>query len=218
MITTASVSAILGNQKILPLFYHPDQAVCAGVLQSLHSGGIKMVEFTNRGEQALSRFKELHLLRKEKFPEMILAAGTIRSSADAEAFLNAGADLLISPCFDEGVAHVANRSGAVWLPGCMTPTEIHQATTAGIKLVKLFPGNIIGAEFVKAVRPLFPDVQFVVTGGVEPTMAGILHWLQAGVLAAGLGGQLISNELMERQQFNQLEKNITELLLQLQIK
>lgn len=84
--------------------------------------------------------------------------------------------------------------------------------------MKLFPGNLLGAEFVQAVRPLFPEVQFVVTGGVEPTVAGVELWLQAGVLAAGLGSKLISNELMEQQQFNQLEKNVAELLRQLQKK
>jgi 2-dehydro-3-deoxyphosphogluconate aldolase/(4S)-4-hydroxy-2-oxoglutarate aldolase len=218
MISIASTAEILRHQKILPLFYHSDQVICTGVVESLYAGGIKMVEFTNRGEQALSRFRELHQLRKEKFPEMILAAGTIRSSEDAEAYLNAGADLLISPCFDEGVAEIAKKSGAVWLPGCMTPTEIHKAASAGINIVKLFPGNLLGAEFVQAVRPLFPEVQFVVTGGVEPTVAGVELWLQAGVLAAGLGSKLISNELMEQQQFNQLEKNVAELLRQLQKK
>ena len=177
-----------------------------------------MVEFTNRGEQALTRFKELNQLRKEKFPEMILAAGTIRSSADAEAYLAAGADVLISPFFDEGVAQVANSSEVLWLPGCMTPTEIHRASIAGIKLVKLFPGNMLGTEFVKAVRPLFPEIQFVVTGGVEPTVAGVELWLQAGVLAAGLGSKLISNEVMEQHQFSLLEKNVAALLQQLQDK
>ncbi len=216
LIPSSAVATVLSTQKILPLFYHSNEAVCSAIFRALYAAGIRLVEFTHRGKEAPDRFKELCELRRRSVPDMLLAFGTIRSATDAEMYLNIGADVLISPCWDDGVAEVVRNAGATWMPGCMTPTEIHRATLAGVTIVKLFPGNVLGAKFVQAIRPVFPAINFVVTGGVEPTAESIQHWLQAGVLAAGLGSKLIHAEIIEKQQFNQLEQSVAELVRTLQ--
>jgi 2-dehydro-3-deoxyphosphogluconate aldolase/(4S)-4-hydroxy-2-oxoglutarate aldolase len=97
----------------------------------------------------------------------------------------------------------------------MTPTEIHHAVHAGIQLIKLFPGNVLGTGFVEAIRPLFPNVHFVVTGGVDATADSVKQWLNAGVVAAGLGSKLITGEVLEQKKFSALQEKLTSLLSEL---
>jgi 2-dehydro-3-deoxyphosphogluconate aldolase/(4S)-4-hydroxy-2-oxoglutarate aldolase len=146
---------------------------------------------------------------------MQLAVGTITSGKDAEDFIEAGADVLISPFWDDEVAVVAKNAGVLWIPGCMTPTEIHHAVQEGIQLIKLFPGNVLGPGFVEAIRPLFPGIHFVVTGGVDATAVSVDRWLKSGVVAAGLGSKLITGEVLEQKQFRALQEKLSSLLSEL---
>ena len=215
MISMHTTLTLLQKQKVLPLFYHADAEVCKGVVEALYHGGIRIVEFTNRGSEALSRFTELCSLCKQSYPEMRLAVGTIASGKDAEDFIKAGADVLISPFWDDEVAVVAKNAGVLWIPGCMTPSEVHHAVQEGIQLIKLFPGNVVGPGFVEAIRPLFPGIHFVVTGGVDATADSVKQWLNAGVVAAGLGSKLITGEVMLQKQFSLLQEKVASLLSEL---
>ncbi|MEL4486132.1 hypothetical protein AAEH76_21550, partial [Shewanella algae] len=90
------------------------------------------------------------------------------------------------------------------MPGCMTPTEIHIAAAAGCNLIKLFPGNVLGTSFVQAIKPLFPSLDFVVTGGVEANKQNIELWLKAGVMGVGLGSKFITEDIITNKKFDEL--------------
>lgn len=199
------------NEGMLPLFYHDDVTVCENVLQALYNGGVRCVEFTNRGVHALPNFKHLVSL-KTTMPGLILGIGTIKTPQDATSFIEAGADFLISPCFDASVADVAYMHKVLWIPGCMTPTEIHVAQKSGATLVKLFPGNVLGPGFVEAIKTLFTGVDFLVTGGVEPTEQNIGTWFKAGVSGVGLGSKLITKDVLANKNYKQLETQTTQLV------
>jgi 2-dehydro-3-deoxyphosphogluconate aldolase/(4S)-4-hydroxy-2-oxoglutarate aldolase len=199
------------NEGMLPLFYHDDVTVCENVLQALYNGGVRCVEFTNRGVHALPNFKHLVSL-KSTMPGLILGIGTIKTPQDATSFIDAGADFLISPCFDASVADVAYMHKVLWIPGCMTPTEIHVAQKSGATLVKLFPGNVLGPGFVEAIKSLFTGVDFIVTGGVEPTEQNIGAWFKAGVSGVGLGSKLITKDVLANKNYKQLETQTKELV------
>jgi len=199
------------NEGMLPLFYHDDATVCENVLQALYNGGVRCVEFTNRGVHALPNFKHLVSL-KTTMPGLILGIGTIKTPQDATSFIEAGADFLISPCFDASVADVAYMHKVLWIPGCMTPTEIHVAQKSGATLIKLFPGNVLGPGFVEAIKTLFTGVDFLVTGGVEPTEQNIGAWFKAGVSGVGLGSKLITKDVLANKNYTQLEIQTKELV------
>ena len=199
------------NEGVLPLFYHDDVTVCENVLRALYNGGVRCVEFTNRGAQALANFTHLVSL-KSTMPGLILGIGTIKTPQDATSFIEAGADFLISPCFDASVADVAYMHKVLWIPGCMTPTEIHVAQKSGATLIKLFPGNILGPGFVEAIKTLFIGVDFIVTGGVEPAEQNIGAWFKAGVSGVGLGSKLITKEILANKNYKQLETQTKELV------
>jgi 2-dehydro-3-deoxyphosphogluconate aldolase/(4S)-4-hydroxy-2-oxoglutarate aldolase len=135
---------------------------------------------------------------------MYLGVGTIKDAASAQAFIDAGADYIISPGLVEDAIAVADKNNVFWLPGCMTPTEIIKAEQLGAKIIKLFPGNMLGPAFMSSIRTLFPNLLFMPTGGVELTTESIGGWFKAGVCAVGMGSQLISNAVMDGEKYAEL--------------
>lgn len=194
----------IAEQGVLPLYFHPDAAVSVDVLKALYAAGIRAVEYTNRGEAALNNFKLLKETRDKELPELLLGIGTIKRKKEAKAFIKAGADFIIAPGIIEEVAETVHKEEMVWIPGCMTTTEIIRAEDAGAKLIKLFPGNLLGPAFVSAIKELFPDLLFMPTGGVEVSKENLTGWFKAGVAAVGMGSKLITKEILEKKDYEQL--------------
>jgi 2-dehydro-3-deoxyphosphogluconate aldolase / (4S)-4-hydroxy-2-oxoglutarate aldolase len=200
------------EQKILPLFYHQDTQTCLGVIRALYDAGIRVIEFTNRGECALDSFKNLVAARNREMPDLVLAAGTIRTATQAKSFIDAGADFLVSPVFDAEVSDIAYLNKILWIPGCMTPTEIHLAESNGCKLVKIFPGNLLGPSFISSIKELFPNLDFIPTGGVENEYENISAWFSAGVCAVGMGSKLISKKMLDEGDYSKITQSAKEAL------
>ncbi|MEN9571501.1 MAG: hypothetical protein RL172_2732 [Bacteroidota bacterium] len=209
-----NIKQALQQQPILPLFYHDDAAVCIDIMQALYNGGIRVIEFTNRGTQAINNVAALIQYRNTHLKDLMIGVGTVGTTQKALAFIDVGADFLISPFFDASVCKVANSNNIDWMPGCMTPTEIHTAIKAGCNSIKLFPGDLLGTSFLKAIKPLFPTVNFVITGGVDASVSSINSWLQSGAMAVGLGSKLITNELIKAASYPALSNQVAGLLQQ----
>jgi 2-dehydro-3-deoxyphosphogluconate aldolase/(4S)-4-hydroxy-2-oxoglutarate aldolase len=205
------VSQHILSSKLIPLFYESDVQVVIDVVKALYAGGIRTIEFTNRGPQALDNFKALIALKNE-MPDLYLGIGTIKTEEDAKKYIDAGADFLISPVFDASVADIAYLHKVLWIPGCMTPTEIHNAQVAGCNIVKLFPGNVLGPGFIEAIKPLFSDIHFLVTGGVDATEQSIMSWLKAGAAGVGLGSKLITKTVLANKEYDVLTATSKQLL------
>ena len=197
---------LIPEQGILPLYFYKDPEVTLQVLRALYNAGIRSVEYTNRGEAALQNFKKMRQLCDSELKEMYLGIGTIKNAKAAKTFIEAGADFIISPGLVEEVAEVADEKNMLWVPGCMTPTEIIRAENLGAKMIKLFPGNILGPEFMSAIKALFPDLLFMPTGGVDLDKENIEQWLKAGVCAVGMGSKLISKQLLEQKDYTKIEQ------------
>jgi 2-dehydro-3-deoxyphosphogluconate aldolase/(4S)-4-hydroxy-2-oxoglutarate aldolase len=206
-----TVSAHILSATIIPLFYEAQEQVAEEVVKALYNGGVRTIEFTNRGANALPVFKKLQTL-KSTLPGLLLGIGTIKTAEDAKNYIDAGADFLISPVFDASVADIAYLNKILWIPGCMTPTEIHVAQSAGCNIIKLFPGNVLGAGFIEAIQPLFSGIHFLVTGGVEATSDNIAMWLKAGAAGVGLGSKLITKQVLAEKNYLQLTKTTQQLL------
>ena len=205
MNTKAHLLQLIPDQGILPLYFYKDAEVSLQVLRALYNAGIRTVEYTNRGEAALQNFKKMREVCDTELKGMYLGIGTIKNGDIAQAFIEAGADFIVCPGLIEDVAHVADRNEMLWVPGCMTPTEIIRAESLGATMIKLFPGNILGPEFMSAIKALFPDLLFMPTGGVDLDKENIAGWLKAGVCAVGMGSKLISNNLLEQRDYAKIE-------------
>ncbi len=200
----AAILKLIPEQGILPLYFNKDAEVSVNILHALYQAGIKTIEYTNRGEAALKNFAHLREVCDKELGGMYLGVGTIKNAEQAQAFVDAGADYIISPGLVEEVIPVAEKAGLLWVPGCMTPTEIIKAENLGAKVVKLFPGNMLGPSFLSGIKELFPNLLFMPTGGVELTKENIGGWFKAGVCAVGMGSKLISKEVMEGKKYAEL--------------
>ncbi len=196
---------LLLEQKLLPLYYHESAEVSIEVLQALYDAGIRIVEYTNRGEAALKNFKSLRKTVDKKMPGLLLGIGTIKSKKQAKKYIEAGADFIICPSMNEEVAEICEDKKLLWIPGCWTPTEIAAAENTGATIVKIFPGNILGPSYISSIKDLFPNLKFMPTGGVESKANNLKGWFKAGVVAVGMGSKLISRETMERKDFEGLK-------------
>ena len=194
------------EHKILPLYFHSDPDVSIEVLKALYRAGIRMVEYTNRGAAALENFKKMRNLCDKNMSDLYLGIGTIKNREMAQTYIDAGADFIICPGLVEEVAEVADANDLLWVPGCMTPSEIIRAENLGAKMVKLFPGNMLGPEFMSAIRTLFPNLMFMPTGGVSLDKENLEGWFKAGVVAVGMGSKLISKQLLEEKNYEKIEE------------
>lgn len=212
MRTIQNAIDVILKQGMLPLYFNSDESKSIAVLKTLYNAGIRAVEYTSRGPEALSNFKKMIEVRNAEMPEMLLGIGTIKNLAQAETYYLAGADFFISPGFVPEVASFLIAKGVLYAPGCMTPTEIIAAENAGVKFIKLFPGNILGPDFMSGIRDIFPDLIFMPTGGVDTTRQSIETWFNAGVSAVGMGSKLISKEVMEYGAYETIEKETKRVL------
>jgi 2-dehydro-3-deoxyphosphogluconate aldolase/(4S)-4-hydroxy-2-oxoglutarate aldolase len=201
----AALQALL-NQKMLPLFYHESAETSIRILEALFNAGVKTVEYTNRGEKALSNFRLIKKAAQTNMPGMLLGIGTIKNKEQALQFIEAEADYIVSPSMNKKVAAVAREEELLWIPGCMTPTELVAAERAGASIVKIFPGNVLGPAFVSAVKELFPGLLFMPTGGVDLTEENLRSWFDVGVSAVGMGSKLISKSLVEKQDYQTIQE------------
>ncbi len=205
MDTKNKLLQLIPEQGILPLYFYKDAAVSIEVLKALSRAGIKAVEYTNRGEAALQNFKKMREVCDTELKEMFLGVGTIKNASMAQAFIDAGADYIICPGLIKEVAEVADKSNILWIPGCMTPSEIIKAENMGAKMIKLFPGNILGVAFMSSIKELFPGLLFMPTGGVDLDKENIAAWFKAGVCAVGMGSKLVSKNLLEQKDYAKIE-------------
>ncbi|HEV7783590.1 MAG TPA: bifunctional 4-hydroxy-2-oxoglutarate aldolase/2-dehydro-3-deoxy-phosphogluconate aldolase [Chitinophagaceae bacterium] len=205
MSKTQQITDSIIAQGILPLYFNPSEEISLGTLKAIYRAGIKAVEYTNRGDAALANFKKMVTLRNAEMPGLLLGVGTIRNMQHATDYLAAGADFLVSPGFVPDVAAHCVANDIFYAPGCMTPTEIIAAENAGIKFIKLFPGNMLGPEFLSGIKDIFPKLLFMPTGGVDTTKENIESWFNAGVCAVGMGSKLISKKLMEAKDYITME-------------
>lgn len=201
---------------LLPLYYHEDKELSISILRALYLSGIRILEYTNRGKNASTNFKALKDVAQKEMPDLLLGIGTIKTAETAEQFLDLGADFIVSPIVSPEVAKIVQARNLAWIPGCLTPTEIHQAQMLGATLVKIFPGNLVGPSYIQSIKDVFPELLFMPTGGVEPEEKNLKSWFGAGVVAVGMGSKLLLNSFIEEGNFEALTKYIkkTTILIQ----
>ncbi len=196
------------EQGILPLYFHPNADVSAQILKTMYRAGIRVIEYTNRGDTAWENFIQLRKVADKELPGLLLGAGTIKDKIAATEFVNEGADFVVCPGVVKEVANVVHNNSLLWIPGCMTTTEIIHAEDLGATLIKLFPGNLLTPSYIRAVKEIFPELLFMPTGGLELSEEGLNAWFAAGVSSVGIGSSLINKNLIEAGDFVSIEISV----------
>ena len=198
---------------MVPVFYHADIEVTKKVMAACYEGGVRVFEFTNRGEFAHEIFAQLSKFAAQHCPDMILGAGSVVDAGTASLYLQLGANFIVGPLFNAEVARVCNRRLVPYVPGCGTVTEIGTAQEAGCDVCKIFPaGEVGGPAFVKNIKAPMPWSMLMVTGGVDPSADNISAWMKAGVTCVGMGSKLFSKEVIAAQEWQKITEKCKEVL------
>jgi 2-dehydro-3-deoxyphosphogluconate aldolase/(4S)-4-hydroxy-2-oxoglutarate aldolase len=190
---------------IIPVFYHSNPEICIQVVKACYDGGLRLFEFTNRGDFAHEVFEEVQKYVLKELPCMIMGVGSIVDAGTASLYIQMGANFIVSPVLNEELAKVCNRRKVLWSPGCATLSEISKAEELGAEVVKIFPApSVGGADFIKAVKGPMPWTNIMPTGGVEPTEENLTKWFEAGAYCVGMGSQMISKDIIQKRDFKKL--------------
>src|SRR5271154_5317102 len=129
------------EQGLMPVFYHEDGEVARGVAEACAAGGARLLEFTNRGIQAVHVFTDLFRHCAQHHPQLLIGVGSVVDAPTAAQYINSGARFVVGPVLNADVARVCNRRKIAYLPGCGTASEISAAEELGCEIVKIFPGH-----------------------------------------------------------------------------
>jgi len=187
------------DQKIVPLFYNESFEVSKNIIKALYEAGIRVIEYTNRGHQALENFTGLKAISHTEFPGLLLGIGTVKNIEEMDDFANVKADFIITPVISEALVKYSFERNILLIPGCFTPSDVNIAYQNGLKLVKIFPADALGKNYIKSIQPVFPGVNFMPTGGINADYKDITEWLNGGAIAVGLGSSLIGKDFNEEE-------------------
>ena len=188
------VISTMKETGMVPVFYNPDIEISKKVLRACYDGGVRAFEFTNRGDFAHEVFGELVKYAAAELPGMIVGVGSVVDAPTAALFLQLGANFVVGPLFNPAVAPVCNRRQVPYCPGCGSVAEVGAAQEAGCEICKVFPGDVLGPAFVKALKAPMPWSQIMVTGGVKPTEENLSAWFKAGATCVGMGSNLFPKD------------------------
>ena len=206
------VATTMKEVGMIPLFFNNNIELSKKVLKACYDGGAKLLEFTARGDFAHEVFGDLIKYTVKELPGMIMGVGSVSDAAQASLFMSLGANFVVTPLLRKDIATVCNRRKVLWSAGCGSLTEIARAEELGCEIVKLFPGDIYGPQFVKSVKGPQPWTSIMPTGGVSPTEDNLKGWFDAGVTCVGMGSKLISKDIIANEDFAELEINVRKVL------
>jgi len=207
--TRIQVALKMAETGIIPVFYHSDPNVCIKVLEACYDGGIRVFEFTNRGDFAHLVFTEMMKYSAVELPDLMLGVGSVIDACTTSLYIQLGANFIVSPILLEDMAKVCNRRKICWIPGCGSVTEVSKAEELGAEIVKIFPGlQVGGPDFIKALKGPLPWSSLMPTGGVEPTEENLTSWFKAGSYCVGIGSQLITNEIILQNDYQRLTNDV----------
>ncbi len=192
----------LKDSIIVPVVRVENSEDAQKVVDILIEVGIKAAEITMSVKGAE---KVIETLRNKYDNNIIVGAGTVLSKEDAKMVIEYGAEFVVSPCFLEEVVAVARENNILVAPGTFTPTEIIKAYKYGSDFIKVFPASYNGgAKFIKSVKAVYPFIDLMPTGGVNPDT--VIDFLEAGSTFLGVGSYIVNNKLVKENKFDEIKE------------
>jgi 2-dehydro-3-deoxyphosphogluconate aldolase/(4S)-4-hydroxy-2-oxoglutarate aldolase len=198
------VLEVMSATGMVPVFYHSDIETAKNVVKACYLGGVKVFEFTNRGEFAHEVFGELSKYVAKECPGLILGIGSIVDAPTASLYIQLGANFIVGPLFNPDIVKIANRRLVPYIPGCGSVSEVGFAQEAGCDLCKIFPGDVLGSDFIKGIKAPMPWSLLMVTGGVKPEEINLKTWFDAGATCVGMGSNLFPKEVIAAKEWDKI--------------
>jgi 2-dehydro-3-deoxyphosphogluconate aldolase/(4S)-4-hydroxy-2-oxoglutarate aldolase len=190
---------------VVPVFYHADFEVSKKVVEACAAAGLRVIEFTNRGDNAWRVFSDLVQYFASAEQGVILGAGSVVDAGTGALYISSGANFVVGPVLNPELARVCNRRKVSYSPGCGSASEISQAEELGAEIVKIFPGDSVGGpKFVRSILGPMRWSRLMPTGGVEATQESLDAWFKAGVAAVGIGSNLVRADWVRKGEFDKI--------------
>src|SRR5690625_4305729 len=200
--TKSEVLNSIEKHKGVVVLRLPDASLFEPVCEALYEGGIRILEITLTTPSAV----ELIARADRMLPEdMLIGTGTVLNGEDVSRTIDAGASFVVSPIVKKEIIETAINNETAVMCGALTPTEIQKAWELGTDVVKVFPADLFGPNYLKSVRAPLPHLRLMPTGGVSLTNGG--EWLDAGAFAVGAGSALVPSAALEARRFDEIRKN-----------
>ncbi len=184
---------------LVAVIRRPKASQINGIAEALVAGGVGALEITADTPGA---FDMICSIKKEYGNRVLVGAGTVLDAITAKTAIDAGSDFVFSPSFDEETIRVTNQYGRISIPGVMTPTEIVNAYAAGADLLKIFPADSLGENYIKSLQGPLGHIPMMPTGGVSADNAE--HFIRSGAVALGAGGSLVDKKAIEQEDYGKL--------------
>ena len=208
-----TVYNVILEQGLVPVFYNGNFEKARNIVSAIAKGGGKIVEFTNRGDFGYKIFTKLVRHFENTEPQLVFGVGSIFEPNTAALYINSGANFIVGPVLNPEIAKLCNRRRIPYSPGCGTPSEISYAEELGCEIIKIFPGGLLGGpDFIKSILAPSPWTKIMPTGGVDITEESIKGWFEAGVVAVGIGSKLISKDLVTKENWDGIVRNVVNIL------
>jgi len=196
---------------LLAVIRGPSQELTVKMVEALVEGGVLGIEITYSTPNAEEVVKTL----SKKFGNaIVLGMGTLTKPEQAVSARDAGATFLVSPICEENLVKAMVASGLLTMAGALTPTEVYQAYSLGVDVIKIFPGSLGGPAYVKALKGPFPYIPMMPTGGVNASNAA--DWFAAGVVAVGAGSELCPPQLAKDGKFDEISRKAADFVRTIQ--
>lgn len=211
--SSIAVYNVILEQGLVPVFYNKNFEKARKIVSAIAKGGGKIVEFTNRGDFGYKIFTKLVRHFENTEPQLVFGVGSIFEPNTAALYINSGANFIVGPVLNPEIAKLCNRRRIPYSPGCGTPSEISYAEELGCEIIKIFPGGLLGGpDFIKSILAPSPWTKIMPTGGVDITEESIKGWFEAGVVAVGIGSKLISKDLVTKENWDGIVRNVVNTL------
>jgi 2-dehydro-3-deoxyphosphogluconate aldolase / (4S)-4-hydroxy-2-oxoglutarate aldolase len=204
-------TALFQAERVMGILRGVDNQSLGGVLQAAQAGGLRFIEITLNTDNALALIEQANELN---LVSLCIGAGTVLNLEQARLSHSAGARFLVAPTLNEEVANFCKDQNIPYFPGALTPTEIERAWSAGAFMVKVFPVEKMGADYLKMIKGPFQDISLMAVGGVNAK--NVSEYLNAGASAVAMGGSIFSPKRMQERAFEVIQKEIQEFMLPVQ--
>ena len=197
------VLASLRSSGTVAVIRTDSPADLVAVAQALGVGGVKFVEITMTVPGVLDIIRDA--VAQLKDTDVFIGAGTVLDAQTARAAIIAGAQFIVSPGCDAEMVKLCNTYGVVVVPGAFTPHEILQAWKCGADVVKVFPADIGGPDYIKTIKEPLPQIELLPTKGIDFDTAAT--YIKAGAIAVGAGGVLVNKALIAAKDYSRITQN-----------
>lgn len=190
------------KRKAVAVLRVKEEGKLQNVIEAIYAGGISVAEITMTVPNAINLIERMNEILNS---DIIIGVGSVLNSKTAADAIKAGAKYVVSPVFKKEIIETAHNNDVPVMPGCFTPTEIQTAFEYGADIVKVFPADVVGMDFFKAILAPMPHLKLMPTGGVTLTNAG--EWLKAGACAVGIGSALLDKKAIQENNYSKLTEN-----------